>query len=324
MKTSLEAYPVIGFAGMAKNTGKTTTLNHVIQLFSGQVALTSIGLDGESIDQLTGLPKPAIDTVAGMVIATARSTLSAATATVTVLEETPFQTALGPVCIVRVRRAGTVCVAGPTTNRDLQSVIEHLQAYHPHVLIDGALERRTFAGIKSMSGMVLATGAAVSPDMAETIKKPAHVERLFALPTFSDLPRWPAEMRLAYHDAEGDLVWLKKDYRVLTTIKDRLIRGGTLYVRGAITSRLTSFLRDHRLGGFNIVAEDATKYTLSLQEFAVFDHLGVSAYVTRRCPLLAITLNPWSPTGHHYEAAHFYTAAVTALKTPVYNVLERT
>ena len=49
--------------GMAKNAGKTLTQNYLRTLVQAEgyvIGLLSIGLDGEKIDALTRLPKPAI------------------------------------------------------------------------------------------------------------------------------------------------------------------------------------------------------------------------------------------------------------------------
>jgi hypothetical protein len=56
---------VVGIAGTAKNTGKTTTLSAIMGEARKEPALvlglTSIGYDGEGFDNVTGLPKPRID-----------------------------------------------------------------------------------------------------------------------------------------------------------------------------------------------------------------------------------------------------------------------
>ena len=73
----------IGFAGTAKNTGKTSTALHVLQLCHEhglQVALTSIGYDGETMDNVTGLPKPRYWLEPGMLLATSERCLKAGTA----------------------------------------------------------------------------------------------------------------------------------------------------------------------------------------------------------------------------------------------------
>src|SRR5438067_2632042 len=55
----------LSLLGLAKNVGKTTTPNHLVATLLGEhlyrsdeLALTSLGLDGEAIDALTGFPKP--------------------------------------------------------------------------------------------------------------------------------------------------------------------------------------------------------------------------------------------------------------------------
>jgi len=52
---------IVGIAGTAKNTGKTTTTSAILdELYNMEIpiGLTSIGYDGEEIDNITRLPKP--------------------------------------------------------------------------------------------------------------------------------------------------------------------------------------------------------------------------------------------------------------------------
>ena len=67
----------LSLVGLAKNVGKTTTTNHLLatlldkQLYrADELALTSLGLDGEASDALTGLPKPRYVPEAGILVAT--------------------------------------------------------------------------------------------------------------------------------------------------------------------------------------------------------------------------------------------------------------
>ncbi|HHF08734.1 MAG TPA: hypothetical protein ENL26_03045, partial [Kosmotoga arenicorallina] len=51
--------------GLEKNTGKTESLRYIVKLIKREnprrvLCLTSIGLDGESVDQVTLTPKPEI------------------------------------------------------------------------------------------------------------------------------------------------------------------------------------------------------------------------------------------------------------------------
>ena len=68
----------LSIIGMAKNTGKTVTLNHLIQLANYQelmLGLTSIGRDGESEDLVTKTEKPLIHLPDKALIAVAKSLL---------------------------------------------------------------------------------------------------------------------------------------------------------------------------------------------------------------------------------------------------------
>src|SRR5215471_6957919 len=72
----------LSLIGLSKNVGKTTATNHLLEtliggnLYSpGELALTSLGLDGEAADALTGLPKPRYVPRAGLLVATTNDLL---------------------------------------------------------------------------------------------------------------------------------------------------------------------------------------------------------------------------------------------------------
>src|SRR6266571_8493255 len=72
----------LALIGLAKNVGKTTATNHLLETLIGEnlyraeeLALTSLGLDGEATDALTGLPKPRYVPQAGLLVATAANLL---------------------------------------------------------------------------------------------------------------------------------------------------------------------------------------------------------------------------------------------------------
>src|SRR5712691_10967014 len=67
----------LALIGLSKNVGKTTAMNHLLETLiseklyrSDDLALTSLGLDGEATDALTGLPKPRYVPQAGLLVAT--------------------------------------------------------------------------------------------------------------------------------------------------------------------------------------------------------------------------------------------------------------
>src|SRR5207248_6272098 len=119
----------LALIGLAKNVGKTTTTNHLLAAllnegFYGarELALTSLGLDGEATDAMTGLPKPRYVPQAGLLVATTLDLLLRAESEGTQVErllQLPGRTALGPVILARILRPGRVIIAGPTLLHDL-------------------------------------------------------------------------------------------------------------------------------------------------------------------------------------------------------------
>jgi len=152
----------IGFAGTAKNTGKTTTVLSVIEAMRAhqkRIALTSIGYDGEQLDTITGLPKPRYSLEPGDLVATATDCLESGNARLKILKDTGCQTILGQIVIAKVAQAGTVLVCGPNRQRDLDKVITAFKETQTDVLlVDGALNR--LVPMILCDGLVLSTGGA--------------------------------------------------------------------------------------------------------------------------------------------------------------------
>src|SRR5665811_1520600 len=62
--------------GLVKNAGKTTVVNALMANCAHLFGLTSLGLDGERTDHLTGLAKPRIAPPAGTLVATTTPSLT--------------------------------------------------------------------------------------------------------------------------------------------------------------------------------------------------------------------------------------------------------
>ena len=63
----------LSITGMAKNTGKTVTLNYLLEqlkTLNKAIAVTSIGIDGEKTDQVTQTEKPEIELYEGTLFVT--------------------------------------------------------------------------------------------------------------------------------------------------------------------------------------------------------------------------------------------------------------
>lgn len=151
---------VIGIAGTAKNTGKTTTLNASARILRRQgqrLALTSIGYDGEDLDTITGLPKPRVFVEKGDLVATALPLMLASRAAFRDRQDTGVMSALGPVYTGVAAAQGKVVLAGATSTEGISAVLETIGPDRV-VLLDGALSR--MSPMVLTTHLVMATGAA--------------------------------------------------------------------------------------------------------------------------------------------------------------------
>ncbi len=320
MKINLQNYDVIGIIGLAKNTGKTTTLNALIKdLPADQTAITSIGLDGETIDQLTYLPKPKIYAKKGIIIATTTECLKQSYLDYETIESTNIKTAIGRVIIVKIISEGYIVVAGPTTNSALKTIIKKLKKYAKKILIDGAFNRLTFANIDCIGGIILATGASVNASMEKTVEYTQSILASFHYPKVKyDLP---LQAPMMVQTGKETFFVKKKTSQALHQLnfKEPLQR---LYIKGAITPSLIDGFIKHDIRNFTLILEDATKLLIPPKYYKHLKTLNIEIVVRQAINLIAVTINPTSPKGINYPKKDFLEAIQAISTVPVYNVKE--
>lgn len=285
---------VVGIAGTAKNTGKTTTLNALVAAAHARgasVAATSIGYDGETVDNVTGLPKPRIVLPRGAVATTARSCVPAAGWEV--LAGTGAWTALGEVVMVRCLAAGPIVLAGPNKRSELAEVLTRMRELGPSLtLVDGALNR--LAPMSVASAFVLATGAARTPELAALVREAVAMESFFQLPACGPGMETAAVVRTPFPslDELADVARAAGETAVRLSFP--------LPVHPGVLARVPD---DRRLRGrvTDLVFPDPVLPMLSgdaVAMSAALDHCreeGVRVVVERSLPLAAVTVNPFLP-----------------------------
>lgn len=314
----------LAIIGLAKNTGKTTTLNACIKALpqTQTIALTSIGLDGEAIDQMTFLPKPHIAVKKDMIIATAEETLPASTAHYEIIKRTSYATALGDIVIIKITHPGEIVIAGPSTNTDLHHIIKLLKTYTDIVLIDGAFNRKTFASIPSLDGVILATGASLHPVMEDTVTTTKTIVESFQLPK---TPYGQSDLN------DKSLLYLQsiKDDKKASRVIGHIIyepnghHHKTIYIKGAITKSIIDDFIQKKEKDITLIINDATKLLLPAHYFTYIKKLNIRIEVVHTIPLLCVTINPFRPNGMDYDKTAFYTAMHNAITIPVINVQEK-
>ncbi len=321
MRNTIDGVETLGIIGLSKNTGKTTSLNKIIEIYQDlTLGLTSIGLDGESLDQVNFLPKPKIIVRPRMVIATAYECLKASLVEYEILVVTSMQTALGLVYIVRIKSEGTMVIAGPTTNHDLHELILLLKPFVDKILVDGAFNRMTFASIKSLDAIVLATGAAYSTDMSKTIHRTKHIVESFNLEKINEFHVNSNESLIIQTNKRHLSFSDKNIYRLESIDLELNEKIDYMYIKGAITEKVIDFFILKQFKDFSLICDDATKLLFKDQYFDYIEKLNIKIKVIDQTPLLFVTINPWSPIGHHYDEKLFLESIQKELSVLVYNV----
>ncbi len=312
---------VIGIAGTAKNTGKTTATNFILKEMHKRKltpALTSIGYDGERLDNVTGLPKPRVPVVPGTLVAVAHRCLPVSTAQVEVIEETGISTPLGPVVLGIIKKAGQMVVAGPNKSSSLRVILDKLTVYKPHlILVDGALNR--IAPMVETQGFILATGASRSSDITRLAYEAHSLDYLFRLPLYQG--DWYNYITLV----GGDQISFDFSSVFTRSQVDRIIAKFSpavekIIIPGVVREELWKELAgviSAQGAGVTIAVADPIKLALGgsvgnlHRLFEGLGERGVAIKVKRPLPLLAISVNPFYPK-YRFEANDYHPAYVDA------------
>lgn len=300
---------ILGIAGTAKNTGKTTTTNAIIEQahqVNLRVGLTSIGYDGEDIDHVTDLPKPRVFLDKGDVVAIADGCLKGSKAEIRVLEVTPIRTPLGKVIIGEVVAKGRVVIAGPNKAKDLRVIIERLRAHGiEFILVDGALNR--LAPMVVTDGLILATGASRTPEIGRLAEETGAIYKVLHLPISEMAERLRAEEGIVLGSV--NLERLTFGSILLPGLVDQVMEKwqpsmSLLYVPGVIEENAMRQLVDELLARGvqgELVFHDPIKLLVGGNPLFVEEMYhklaagGIRMTVCTRLPLRLITINPFYP-----------------------------
>lgn len=306
-------HKTVAVIGLAKNTGKTMTVNYLVaQAFQEglRLGLTSTGRDGETVDVLTALPKPAISLPQGTVLATARGSLGRGDARLEILETTGISNPLGEIVLARVREAGTVELSGPERTQDLRIIIQSLGALADLVIVDGALDRIA-ASAPAVTGVaILATGAVVAPDLEGIVRKTVHTAKVLMTPAVTNL--LPAARNLleagksGVQNPQGEVQSLP-----LVTVVDAppelldyLGVQSTLLLGGALTNELAEQLANvvGRCDCLEVIVLDGTRIFVGARQWQRLLRSGVKVSVMEPIHLAAITVNPVNSQGRRISS----------------------
>lgn len=316
IKEIIKNCKTVSIVGMAKNVGKTVTLNElVIQAREVGITLgiTSIGRDGESRDLVTDTEKPRIYVYPGTIIATAEKLLNRSDLKYEILEVLSERTILGKIVLIRVTREGFVDVSGPFSNRTIKDACDRMLRWGADLaIVDGALDRKTSASPSITDGTILSTGAALSRDLNKVIKDTSYKIRLLSLDVFSD-ERYKSIVKDAFELEE--LCVIEENLNRVTIDVATAINSGknisknmtddtrVIVLPGSLTGSLVNDMAAHRsLRGIKIIVRDSTKIFITEDQWQLLMSRGAKIEVYEKINLVAVTVNPISPKGYYFQA----------------------
>lgn len=308
-----QKYKTISIVGMAKNAGKTTALNYLIEEAMDEgivLGITSTGRDGESTDLVTGTDKPRVFLDTDTIVSVPTQLYELADAGLEILKMTEYNSSIGQIMLCRVASSGYVQIAGPVINASHQKMCEEmLELGAELVLIDGAIDRKSIAAPGTSDAIILSTGAVLSRSMKKVIEETAHTVGLYRLPCLEDGK--DKDMILEHLGEERPMIVGGGDVRILdiTTglgagkFLDGQINESTeyIYVPGAFTQSVVADINPRKLKKITFVLKDPTKIFIDSVSWGQLRKKGLTVKVLENINVAAITVNPSAPGGYAFE-----------------------
>ena len=322
-------YKSCSIVGLEKNTGKTECFNYVLQrlpLENKRVAVSSIGIDGETTDQVTKTAKPEIFLREGVYFGTSEKHYLMKRLSAELLEITNENTSLGNIIIGKALTPGKILLSGPSSTNGLRRWMDEMKKYDIDLtIIDGALSRMSLASPTVSESMILATGAAYSANINTLVQKTAFVVQMINLDLTSE------DNRKTFNDIKNG-VWAIDEDDVIHDLKvasslsinintDGLKKCKTLFVSGALTDNFINHIRQNKI--FNeteIVVRDFTKIFLTPMTYNSFVNGKRKITVLQKSKLIAVCVNPTSPNGIVLDSEKLCRTLSEAIKLPVYDL----
>ncbi len=306
-------YKRLSIVGMAKNAGKTTALNYLIEeaMDEGLVlGITSTGRDGESTDLVTGTEKPRVFLDTDTIVSVPEQLYELAEAGLEIMRMTSYNTSLGRLMICRVADSGYVQIAGPVITTEHKKLCgEMLDMGAELILIDGAVDRKSIASPDTSDAIILSTGAVLSRNMKKVVEETVHIARTYRLPCLEE----GQTHLLINEEKENDKIMLiengksrKLDLKTglgAGRYLDQEITESTeaVYIPGAFTKSVIEEIHPAKRKAVTFILKDPTKIFLDAVTWQQMVKKGLKVKVLKNIEIAAITVNPYAPAGYGFD-----------------------
>lgn len=324
-------YSVVSIIGMAKNAGKTTALNYILEEAMDEgmcLGVTSTGRDGESTDLVTGTEKPRVYLEQGTIVSVPKGLYDLADAGLEILRMTNYRTSLGRLMLCRVAESGYVQIAGPVATADQKKMCSEMKALGAEmIMIDGAVDRRSIAAPDASDAVILATGAVLSRNMKKVVQETAYVVSICSLPRLSH------QRTRKLIEENRDKITLIADGRAKTLNLATGLGSGKflqqemsdeteyIYMPGAFTKSVIADMGNAELKKTHFVLKDPMKIFFDAVSWHQLMKKGTKVSVLENIKVAAVTVNPVSPAGYSFGHEDLREAVSKALpEIPVIDV----
>jgi len=323
-------YSSVSVVGLEKNTGKTECLNYILNRVKNsgkRIAVTSIGVDGEDIDRLYNNAKPEITLFEGMVFITSEKHYREKRLTAEIIDVSIRKTALGKLITAQVKNSGKILLSGPSDTKWLQQILQTMKEQHIDLtLVDGALSRTSLASPSITDAMILTTGASLSENLSKLLKDTSFACKMIDLEEVEPSTKqkleqiekgvWTINKEGEIHDLNIPSV-----FGINNRIGEIFKYSNTVFVSGAISDNLLNSLRmQPQAKGMTLIIRDFSKAFLSEASYMAFINRGGVIKVLRETKLIAICINPVSPSGRRFNSYDLQQELQKNVKVPVYDV----
>lgn len=328
-------YRTISIIGLAKNTGKTVTLNQLMEelyLKGYKLGILSYGRDGEKIDLITGKEKPPVKVYPGNYFVTANRALKGTELKYKKVMSTEISSTMGQVNVYQSLSEGFVQLVGINRLSQLINIKNRIINLVDYMLIDGALDRRSSALPRISSAMVLATGAVIGEDLKDVVDKTIYEVQKLQLRSLEN----PDDLIIIQDFAKQkeSILWTREDEIVsfkaptslllLDEIEEYLSKSGSkvkyIFINGAFTNTISKKIIDLNLENTTVLIPDSTKLFLDKMNYNILQKNKIKIKVLYPLNLIALTINPYNPEGTSLDDGKLLKNIEKEFNIPVFNV----
>ena len=300
---------------MAKNAGKTTALNYLLEEAYDEglrVGVTSTGRDGETTDVVTQTDKPKVYLFEDTIVSVPERLYGLAETGLEILKRTDCRTALGQVLICRVAQSGYVQIAGPGSITEHKKLCDQMASYGlDMIIIDGAIDRKSIAAPETSDAIILSTGAVISRSLKVVVEETLHVIRVYQSPLVSD----EKAVEILKNESKDvyRILTIDNDYKVKPVNAKTALGAGTLldsaidentkyvYIPGALTESILDSINPKKFAGITVLLPNPTKVFVSALRWQQLKKRGLKVEVLQNIKVAAVTVNPFAPQGYSFD-----------------------